>query len=73
MITPAQDAKLYRDRTYAELLTLTRSLVSMPIGVLSKEYRRCLEEFGEESPSTVFVKAVQLTRLVMAERMKERS
>lgn len=67
MTTPARDEKLYRDRTYAELLTLTRYLASIPIGELSKEYRRCLEEFGEIAPSTVFTRAVQLTRLALAE------
>lgn len=60
----------YDNASYAELAQLTRYLISMPIGDLTKLWKTKRDELGTIAPSAVYLRAVLMTRVVAQQRSK---
>lgn len=57
------DYKRYQNASHAELMQLTRELIAMPFGDLTKLHKDEAQKLGATSPGVVFIRAVIFTRL----------
>jgi hypothetical protein len=57
------DYRAYQHATHADLIKLTRQLIAMPFGELTKIHKEQARALGATSPGVVFTRAVMFCRL----------